>query len=171
MSLILAFIALLTTLLQNPPSASEMVHIDGKKNPEMIPEYVVWQQALSGFAIVKSKGLSLPPILRKLTPAEREQLFETVKWHEQQEKDCITEQQRKTEMLRSHKKPDWKAIDAVQKAVILECREEVLDRVAVLLGKISDDSRIALLAYGEESKAGIWATVPKSELEFFKKPR
>ena len=156
---------------QNSPPESEWIHIDGSKSPELIPEYMVWQQTLSGFALIKTKGIPLPPVLRNLPPAERDQIFEAALWEQQQAKDCMERQERKTEKLRKDEKPNWKAIDAIQKEIILECRQEVLDRVAGLLPKLSDQSRTSLLAWAEESKTGMWARVHKTELEFFRKPR
>lgn len=172
----LALFAIVALAAPAAPGAEQklpegFVKIDGAKNPELLPEYMIWQNVFSGLGTVKEKSIPLPVGALKGTPRDRERIFEAATWHVEQAKQCIERQRRRVDMLRAQTKPKPQDIDAAQKEVILECRQEVLDRVASLLSQLSDEARLSLLEWAEESKSGMWAVVPKSELEFFRKPR
>ena len=170
---VVRFLALVLAVAVAMPAAAQKddyVTIYGAKNPELLPEYLVWQNVLAGLGIMKTKQLP-PPHTLTASAAEWDLMFAAGVWHLQQREECMQRQQKRVDALRTSRKPTLTEIDAAQKEVIVECRQEVLDRVSALLDKLSEDARASLLAWAEASKPGMFAKVLRSELEFFRKPR
>jgi hypothetical protein len=75
------------TSAQTKPGSSdfEIVHIDGRRNPEMIPEWSAWEEALT--ALAKGSGL-LPDVLAAyFSTAEAALLRQEAKAHVERERD------------------------------------------------------------------------------------
>jgi len=149
----------------------EWVFIDGAKEPWLLPEWLVWKNILSGIYTIRTKHLEGSPFdSLPLTPLERKSIENAAAWYNRYQDACTERQKREVEMLRAAKRPQADQ-DSGQRKVILECREQVLDRVDRFLGELSGEGRPALLAYVNARKSGMWMRVAKSELDFYKRPR
>ena len=172
---------LLISLVYGAPSAAsaaptqkggiEWVFIDGAKEPWLLPEWLVWQNVLAGIYTIRSHHLEGSPFdSLPVTAAERKRIESAATWYNQHQDACTERQKREVEMLRAAKRPQAD-LDDGQRKVILDCREQVLDRVDRFLGELSGEGRAALLAYVNARKSGMWMRVAKSELDFYKRPR
>jgi hypothetical protein len=149
----------------------EWIVIDGATQPSLLPEWVVWQNIFSGIYTIRDKRLEGSPLdSLAVTRAELNRIESAAVWYIAH-RDIFEERQKKeVAMMRNAKRPA-KDIDNAQRAVILEYRRQLLDHADTLLRELSDDSRVALLAYVESRKSGMWTRVAKSELEFYRQPR
>jgi hypothetical protein len=149
----------------------EWVLIDGAKQPWLLPEWMVWENVFSGVYTIRNKGLEGSPLdSLAVTPSELKRLETAALWYSEQRDACVERQKKEVAMRRAAKRPPAD-VDNGQREVILECRRQVLDRADALLSIMSDEGRAALLAYVEARKAGMWARIAKSELEFYRLPR
>jgi hypothetical protein len=149
----------------------EWIFIDGAKQPWLLPEWLVWDNVFSGIYIIRHKQLEGSPLdSLAVTPSELNRIENAGVWYRAHSDACEERQKKEVAMLRAAKRP---AADVVnrQREVILECRQQVLDRADALLRTMSDDGRVALLAYVEARKPGMWSRIAKSELEFHRQPR
>ncbi len=149
----------------------EWIVIDGAKEPWLLPEWLVWENAFSGIYTIRHKRLEGSPLdALAVTPSELKQIEEAAVWHDAHHDACEERQKKETAMRRAAWKPAADVLNR-QREVILDCRRQVLNRVDPLLGGMSGDGRIALLAYVDSTKSGMWSRVAKSELEFYRQPR
>lgn len=149
----------------------EWIFIDGAKQPWLLPEWLVWDNVFSGVYIIRDKRLEGSPLDKlAVTPSELKRLENAAFWYNEHFFACAERQKKEVARLRAAKRP---AADVVnrQREVILECRQQVLDRADALLRDMSDEGRVALLAYVEAKKPGMWSRTAKSELEFYRLPR
>ena len=149
----------------------EWVIIDGAKQPELLPDWLVWENVFSGVYTIRHKRLEGSPLdSLAVTSSELRRIEEAGTWYDAQRGACGERQKKQVAMLRAAKRS---AADVTtrQREIILECRRQVLDRADALLGSMSDDGRAALLSYVEAMKPGMWSRIAKSELEFYRQPR
>jgi hypothetical protein len=149
----------------------EWIFIDGAKQPWLLPEWMVWEQVFGTIDAIRGKKLTGSPLdSLAVTPTELTRIESAAVWYHEQRDACADRQRKEVDMLRAAKRP---AADITkrQREVILDCRQQVLDRADALLGHMSDDGRVALLAYVEAMKSGMWSQIAKSELEFYRQPR
>jgi hypothetical protein len=149
---------------------TDVVEIDGAKTPELLPEYVVWENVLSGLAMIKDKHMTLPLESLQMKPGELDRIFAAAQWYVTERTECGQKQRRQVASMREGKSPA-PDIDAAQRSIILDCRQRVLDQVDTLLAGLSAESRVSLLNWVAERKGGMKSSVPKGELDFFRKPR
>ncbi len=154
-----------------PSKPVEWIFIDGAKQPWLLPEWLVWDNIFSGVSIIRSKKLENSPLdSLAVTRAELIRIENAASWYDDHTAACAERQTKEVARLRAAKRPSAEVVKR-QREVIIECREEVLDVADALLRDMSDDSRVALLAYVESTKPGMWARTARSELEFFRLPR
>ena len=150
----------------------EWIFIDGAKEPGLLAEWRVWEGVLGGIYTIRHNRLEGSPLdSLAVTPSELKRLEKAAFWYNKHFHDCYGERQEKeVARLRAAKRPDDEVFKR-QRAVILECRQMVLDRADALLRDMSDKGRVALLAYVEARKRTLWSRFAKSELWFYRLPR
>lgn len=144
-----------------PPS--ERLEIDGSKNPELIPEWFVWE---TFFRHLHRAG-TVPSSLNLSVNEEqflKMQLEQFSKSNQQCQKDI--EKLRPQIGVASNKE-----VNERQSAIQLECRRRSLDIRDRLLAGVRPDASIAIVSWVENLKSGIEISVPKRELAHFRQPR
>jgi len=155
--------------LKSPPAPfriagpAERLEIDGSKNPELIPEWYVWE---TFFRHLHTAG-TVPSALN-LSPSEERTLQMAVERYDKSTQEC----QKEIESLR----PLVGAVpigevNQKQRAVQLECRRRSLDIRDRLLAGVGPDGAIALTTWVENLKGRIEVSVPKRELDHFRQPQ
>jgi hypothetical protein len=156
----------------SPAPSSEIVTIDGSKNPELVPEWTAWHSA---FARIRAANDIPSDVLSVIAAAERSAILDHAEkdgrfWEqgEKQVKDLQAsviaepDRARKIAMMVSLQ-PKVEELELVARRRTLELRDH-------LLSILQPVGRAALMAWVEASKAGQRITVPKSKLEAFRKP-
>jgi hypothetical protein len=151
-------------IFSNPPP-SEWVHIDGSKNPELIPQWTVWRQAFHNMAQVSNIPTE---VIHHLSPKEQESLLAAARADVKKELGC---QERVLEIMPLLSTGDAKQINDKTKEINLDCRWQTLNRRDQVLESLNPEGRSALVNWVESNKAGMSVRVPKSELAFFRQPQ
>src|SRR5215210_2829604 len=131
--------------------ALEVIEIDGAKTPELLPEYVVWENVLSGLSMIKDKNMTVPLESLEAKPAELDRIFRVAQWYVTHRTECGEMQRRQVALMREGKRPA-RAIDAAQRSIILDCRQRILDQVDMLLTGLSAECRVSLMNWVAERK-------------------
>lgn len=151
--------------------AVEYILIHGAKQPELLPQWRVWEGIFGGIHTIRTHRLEGSPLdSLAVTASEMKRLEDAASWYNEQSDACGERQEKEVARLRAAKRPDAEVFKR-QGEVILECRQQVLDRADALLRDMSDKSRVVLLAYVESSKKTMWSRVAKSQLSFYRLPR
>ncbi len=151
---------------QNPfviAGPSERLEIDGSKNPELIPEWYIWE---TFFRQLHTAG-TIPSALNLTTTEERVlqmELEHYAKSNQQCQKDI--ESLRPLVGVASNTEVNEK-----QRAVQLECRRRSLEIRDRLLAGVRPEASVAIVAWVENLKARVEISVPKRELAHFRQPR
>jgi hypothetical protein len=165
--------AVITPRQPSSPPPGEFIEIDGAKNPELLPEHIVWSSGFYTLALMKENNVRLgEKFLTQLTlsDADAALLWAEVERFKARADRChekgkaIYEQGKATE----HKLAD---IETRMKANTLQCRTAMLDAKDRLLGVMSPEGQSLLINWMLSERAKIKSSVPKSELEFFRQPR
>jgi hypothetical protein len=145
------------------PGPSERLEIDGSKNPELIPEWYIWE---TFFRHLHSAG-TIPSVLN-LTTSEERLLQMELEQYSKGNQEC----QKQIENLRPlvGVAPNNEVNDK-QRAIQLECRRRSLDIRDRLLASVRPEASIAITAWVENLKNGIEISVPKRELAHFRQPK
>ena len=142
---------------------SERLEIDGSKNPELIPEWYIWE---TFFRQLHTAG-TIPSALTLTTGEERflqMELEHYAKNNQQCQKDI--ESLRPLVGVASDTEVNEK-----QRAVQLECRRRSLEIRDRLLAGVRPEASVAIVAWVENLKARVEISVPKRELAHFRQPR
>ena len=155
-----------------PPASSDLITIDGSKNPEQVPQWAAWH-----FAFAQIRGVNDIPsdVLGVIVPAERRAILDAAqkdgRFYAEGEKrvkaiqaSVIAEPDRakQMELLRSLQPK----VDELE----LEARRHTLELRDHLLSILRPAGRAALIAWVEASKAGHRITMPRSRLAAYRKP-
>jgi hypothetical protein len=142
---------------------SERLEIDGSKNPELIPEWYIWE---TFFRQLHTAG-TIPSALNLTTSEERflqMQLDRYAKSNQQCQK--AVESLRPLVGVASNTEVNEK-----QRAIQLECRGRSLEIRDRLLAGVRPEVSVAIIAWVENLKARVEISVPKRELAHFRQPR
>lgn len=168
---LLALLALPPLAAQQPPvqfsipKPSDWVHIDGAKNPELIPEWSVWKHAFVVFAL----GSDLPwEVGKHLSNEEAAAVRATAAQHQ---KDMAACEQKGLKLKPLLATESAAVINLRTQEINLECRWQTLRRRDHVLESLRPDAQVALRQWVEGIKAGIQVSVPKAELDFYLKPK
>ena len=147
------------------PPPSEWVHIDGSKNPELIPEWSVWKSAFRNILI----GGHLPTVV--LTQISKEESAAILAAARENAKNVAACEQRGL-MLKPLLETETPAvINRKTEELNLECRWQTLRLRDRLVQSLEPDGQAALRQWVESLKAGIQVSVPKAEFAFYMKPK
>ncbi|HEU4935491.1 MAG TPA: hypothetical protein VFT39_03490 [Vicinamibacterales bacterium] len=144
-----------------PPS--ERLEIDGSKNPELIPEWYIWE---TFFRQLHTAG-TVPTAL-SLTANEERFLQMELDQYGKSNQQCQKEIERLRPMIGVAPVKD---INEKQRAIQLECRRRSLDIRDRLLAGVRPEASVAIAAWVENLKTTVEISVPKRELAHFRQPR
>jgi hypothetical protein len=142
---------------------SERLEIDGSKNPELIPEWYIWE---TFFRQLHTAG-TIPSALNLTTNEERYlrmELEQYAKSNQRCQKDI--DGLRPLVGVASNKEVNEK-----QRAIQLECRLRSLEIRGRLLAGVRPEASVAIAAWVENLKSRVEISVPKGELAHFRQPR
>jgi hypothetical protein len=143
----------------------EIVQIDGRKNPELIPQWSAWGYV---FRVLSGGPRSLPSsILPHVTPAEQTLIMREADGVQKIDAACV-DRHRKLLADRSARKPD--DLDKDVRELTLECRWETLHARDRLLAALTPDAAAALTAFVESTKVGTSLSIPRKDLARFREP-
>jgi hypothetical protein len=157
---------------------TEMVRIEGSKNPEQVPAYRAWALAFDIFA---GGSRLLPTSMVEVTSKnEAAAIFAEADAFKKRRDGCdkrllaAREPLAQLEATKPTRK-DWIAlarkIDPVMWEIELACRWEILHARDRLVEKLTPETRLALETFVESQKAGTSFTVPKNGLDRFRQPQ
>ena len=159
---------------QGAPSAERYVEISGKKNPEQIPDYLLWESAFKFLAAAEHTP-SLKETLRShdlpLSTADSTILREDVERYQKGRQAHADALKVRYEAMLKVKGDARKSLQKEYRAVVVADRSRTLDMADALVEKLSPEGQAHLLAWAQDFKSDISVTVPKSELTFFQSPR
>ena len=152
-------------VFSNPPP-SEMVEIDGSKNPELIPQWSVWGFA---FRVIAGGSKAIPTaVLVHLSKEEAELLRAESDVDGKNDADCRERVLRLVPLLQTE---EAKTVNDKTRQINLECRWQTLRVRDRVLAALSAEGQAALTAWVESNKLGMHVSVPKRELAFFRQPQ
>ncbi|MGH9370884.1 MAG: hypothetical protein ACRD15_05075 [Vicinamibacterales bacterium] len=155
-------------LAQDPRGNSklpEIVHIDGAKNPELIPQWSAWGYT---FRVIAGGPRELPSLVYKVV--SRDEAAMVLK-----EADAVQKIDKACEAriwklhpLVGKEKPD--VLDARLREITVECRLETLHARDRILRALNPEGAAALIMFVESTKSGTSISLPKAELARFLEP-
>ena len=147
----------------------DVVLIDGSKDPQLVPEYLMWRNAFDVLAQASQnsreivlKALKLPEVDKSIVAAE-------ARAQAQREAACQDRQKRRVKALQAAD-AESRITKEVQH-IALGCRQEVLDAKDRVMRALSPESQLILQGWAEERRNGLKVYVLKHEMEFFRLPR
>jgi hypothetical protein len=148
------------------PKPSEIVQIDGSKNPEMIPQWNVWGYA---FRVIAGGPKAIPTVvLSHLSDEEAALLHKEAETDEKNDVEC---QERVLKLIPLLSTDQAKIVNEKTREINLDCRWQTLHARDRVLAGLSPEGQAALVAWVESNKAGMHVSVPKRELAFFRQPQ
>lgn len=155
---------------QSAQGSSNMITIDGSKNPELLPEWLVWQQTLETLALIEHKDAPAFKHDLVLSDAERVLVYREASQQPERERKCFASlDQRHKELSAAGVKPDVMQKDLEDREV--ECRWKVLEARDRILGGLSPEAQASLLSWIGGTRAAIRITVSREGLAHFKRPQ
>lgn len=149
----------------NIPPISERIEIDGRKNPEMIPQWDVWHAAFELMAAKSDLPTELWNVLSK------EEVTLVLQAGHENAKNFMACQQRVLQLVPTLQTEEAKFVNERTQAINLEFRWQVLGLRDRVLAALPPPGQTALTKYVESLKEGIRVFVPKNELAFYRQPQ
>jgi hypothetical protein len=152
-----------------PPSSDDKVMtIDGSKNPELIPQWLAWQEAFRAMGMPAQLDLPIPTTVWHVTTADERDLIRKEAMQSLEREDEVGAQAMKirealTQETRARDEERITQLDLRRKQAILDARDR-------LLARLPPEAQNALRAFAEEVKKGIKVTTLKSRLAEFRAP-
>jgi hypothetical protein len=173
--LALLLVAMPTAQIQAPDaSSSEIVVIDGKKDPSQLPEWAVWEQAFTIIAGWQGRDSGFTHDLRTALSKEE---FDTLEHEASTQSERLNQAAREAEPLRvlyANRDPkDAKLLASLNdrmQDVNLKYRRATLEARNRLLEALSPESQSVLASWIGDIRAGIVARVAKADLERWRAP-
>jgi hypothetical protein len=147
------------------PKPSEIILIDGSKNPEMIPQWSVWGFA---FRVIAGGPKAIPSIVLSHLSNEEAALL-----HKEAEADGKNDaacQERVLKLIPLLRTDEAKVVNERTREINLDCRWQTLHARDRVLKGLRPEGQAALIAWVESNKAGMQVSVAKRELAFFQQP-
>jgi hypothetical protein len=152
-----------------PASADDkVITIDGSKNPEQIPQWLAWQEALRVMGMPAQLDLPIPTSIWHVTTAEERDFIRKESVQSLEREDEVGAQAMKifqsvTQETRAGDEERVRQLDLRRKQAILDARDR-------LLIKLTPEGQSALRGFVEEVKKGTKVFVLKSQLADYMKP-
>jgi hypothetical protein len=147
------------------PPIAERIEIDGRKNPEMIPQWDAWHAA---FEIMARKSDLPTEVWKALSKEERALVLEAAK---EDAKNLLACQERVLQLMPTLQTEEARLINERTQAINLEFRWQVLRLRDGVLATLGLPGQTALSQYVESLKEGMRVFVPKKELAFYRQPQ
>jgi hypothetical protein len=147
------------------PPVSERVEIDGRRNPEMIPQWDAWHAAFE----IMVKTSDLPTELHKAL--SKEEIAAVLAAGSENAKNFLACQERVLALMPTLQTDDARFINERTQAINLEFRWQVLRLRDRVLAGLAPPGQTALSQYVESLKEGMRVFVPKKELAFYRQPQ
>jgi hypothetical protein len=164
---LLAAVATVTLVAQSPRTSEpdEIIHIDGTKNPELIPAWSAWGYA---FRVFTGGPRQLPSsVLEHVSVTEAALIMTEAGTAEKMERVCRDQ----LGDLVAHRGEDTlAALDQKVWQLTLRCRQHTLDSRDRILARLSPEGQYSLSAFVESTKAGTSLSLPKKQLARFRQP-
>ena len=153
---------------KTPPGMTE---IDGAKNPELIPDHLIWHMTFNRLAEIRRRGEEAD--LADLLPLSKEDLAALyVEAMNQRGRDESCEKRYRTmEAELARAKASTETADTALDDVLIGCRSLVLEAADRVLDQMSEDGRRLLENYHERRRRSASALVSNRELKNFRLPR
>lgn len=163
-------LAVIACLVSSPaaqkPPPEEMVTVDGKKNPELIPQWMAWEFA---FRVIAGGPRQLPTTVHRVVSREEgERVMAAARSDQEREAVCRARIAKLHPLLLTAKPSE---IDAKQAEIQLQCRWQTLHIRDRLLEQLNPEAQAALIAFVESGKAGTQISVSRREFAHFQKPQ
>jgi hypothetical protein len=159
---------------QSDVPSSEIVVIDGKKNPSQLPAWVVWEHAFVLVAGWKGRDSGFTHDLRTALSAEEFGLLEREAAAQSQRTDRAAREAEPLRELYANRDPkDSKLLASLNdrmQDVNIRYRRATLEARNRVLEALRPESQSVLASWIGEIRADIVSKVPKSELERWRAP-
>lgn len=159
------------TAVHTQPSPN-LTLIDGAKNPELIPEYLMWSTALDSIKLLAEHNVvehgPLKALLSSLSASDREMVVAEAAEHSRRREDC---HQRGLRIVAAMEGQGVDKLEKAMKANTLACREVLLDKVERLLARLTPEGRTALTTWVLAERRHVKAWIVTTDLDFFRQPR
>src|SRR5215510_15603487 len=132
----------------------EIVEIDGSRNPELIPEYMVWEHGFSGLALIKERQIRAALDSLILSPEDAARVFKEADAQADRDRRRSEREHERRLALRDAKPAD---LGAALREVILEYRWEVLNARDRLLASLSAEGQAEVPRWMNERRTHITA--------------
>jgi len=159
-----------TAAAQTPET--EMVVIEGAKNPELIPEHLMWSSAFHTIAFLKEQSAvdsgPLALLLSAISTSDAKLILTEAAEHKKRGAECDEKGRR---IVRAIEAQGMEPLERAMKSNTLACRQALLDAVDRLLSRLSPEGRSELVRWVLDERGKITVRVPKADLAFFRQPR
>lgn len=146
-------------------SSSEMLSIDGARNPELVPQWSAWGFA---FRVIAGGPRELPSsVLRVVSSEEAAMVLEEAEAIQIVDKGC---EERVAKLRPLVGKEKYQVLDARLRAITLECRRKTLEARDRVLLALNPAGAAALSAFVEATKSGTTLTIRRRDLARFLEP-
>lgn len=154
-----------------PPPFGPYVRIEGRKNPELIPEHLAWASAFRSLAALTDRG-AYRTIERELglTADDLALVSEAARGQTERDARGQARQKARTRELQEAG-ATFEEVLLAMKPIVLSCRQHVIDARDALLGALSADGQRALSVWVDRRREKIVALVPKVDWDEFRKPQ
>jgi hypothetical protein len=149
-------------LIASPP---EVVHVDGAKSPELIPQWSVWGYV---FRVISGGPRELPSAVYRLVSKEESALV--MKEADAVQKIDATCQARVAKTAQLLGRDTLATVDAKVREISVECRWQTLHARDRVLSALNPAAATALIAFAESTKAGTSISLPRKDLARFLEP-
>lgn len=152
-------------------SGDQLIEISGRVSPELIPDYLVWEQL---FRILVRQSLQpLPdagsPLLN-LSIAERQRVWAEAEASVAREAACEARMLDEFDALRVSGASQADIVKGTRD-VVIGCRLATLDAVDAMMEALSETARFSLSAWAVDHRAGMTVVLLARDLAFFRQPR
>jgi hypothetical protein len=156
------------------PTASDIVVIDGRKNPSQIPEWLAWEHGFMRIAMLKGKESSFTQELKDaMSPEEFDLLEREALSQDQRMNEAIKEAEPLQEEYRRGDQKDAKFVASLVgriQEINVRYRRATLDARDRVLQGLRPESQSVVLSWIGDLRGGIVSRVPTSELERWRAP-
>jgi hypothetical protein len=142
---------------------SQRLEIDGSKNPELVPEWYIWE---TFFRQLHTAGTT--PSALNLTIDEERFLQMELEHYAKSNQQCQKDIERLRPLVGVAANTE---VNEKQRAIQLECRLRSLEIRDRLLAGVRPEASVAIAAWVENLKSRVEISVPKRELAHFRQPR
>lgn len=151
---------------------TDQVFIDGAKNPEQIPEHLMWSTALNTIDFLSAQNVvdegPLAKLLSAISTSDAQLVVAEAEEHTKRGAEC---HEKGLRIVAAMEAQGVAVLEKAMRSNTLACRQALLDAVDRLLSRLSPEGRAELVRWVLDERRKITVFVPKTELAFFRQPR